>query len=182
MSKKQSLLSIPIEQIAPCILMLRGHRVMIDRDLAALYSVETRILIQAVKRNLYRFPKDFMFQLSKLEFENWISQFVISNSASKMGLRKRPYAFTEQGVAMLSSVLRSPHAVTINVEIMRAFVRMRHFMTSQKEITKELAEVKSFLLKHSNSSDREFKRIWQAIEKLSSPPTQKERQIGFKLS
>ena len=113
------------------ILDLRGQKVIIDRDLAVMYGVETRALNQAVKRNIERFPSDFMFQLDTQEFENWKSQTVTSNS-DKMGLRKRPYAFTELGVAMLSSVLKSPTAIQINISIMRAFVMIRQMVTEAK--------------------------------------------------
>ncbi len=106
------------------ILLIRNQQVMLDRDIAELYGVETRILNQAVKRNMERFPDEFCFQLNKDEFEKWKSQFVISNSI-KMGLRKRPFAFTEQGVAMLSAVLKSDTAVTASIQIMKAFVSMR---------------------------------------------------------
>jgi len=105
---------IPAERIERSILLIRGEKVLLDRDLADLYQVETRVLIQAVKRNIGRFPTDFMFQLSTKELERWRSQFVMSNPAAKMGLRRRPYAFTEQGVAMLSSVLHSERAVDVN--------------------------------------------------------------------
>jgi hypothetical protein len=110
---------IPVERIASAIYLIRGQKVMLDRDLADLYGVETRTLIQAVKRNIERFPDDFMFQLTKEELENWRSQIVISNPDAKMGLRRQPYAFTESGVAMLSSVLRSKRAVQVNIMIMR---------------------------------------------------------------
>src|SRR6478609_9603841 len=113
--------SIPIELIERRIYLIRGHKVMLDRDLAEIYGVETRALIQAVTRNPDRFPSDFMFQLSKEELESWRSQIVMSNPGAKMGLRRPPYAFTELGVAMLSSVLRSDRAVRMNILIMRAF-------------------------------------------------------------
>jgi len=113
------------------ILDIRGQKVILDRDLAAMYGVENRVLNQAVKRNIERFPNDFMFQLDSQEFENWKSQIVISNS-DKMGLRKRPYAFTELGVAMLSSVLKSPTAIQVNIAIVRAFVMMRQMITEAK--------------------------------------------------
>ena len=111
---------IPIEQKEDKIFTVRNQKIMLDRDLAELYQVETRILVQAVKRNIDRFPADFMFQLSKEDLENWKSQIVISNSV-KMGLRKMPYAFTELGVSMLSSVLNSKKAIQVNIQIMRAF-------------------------------------------------------------
>lgn len=116
---------------------IRGCRVMIDRDLAALYGVETRVLNQAVKRNIERFPEDFMFQLTKQEFQDWKSQIVISNSV-KMGIRRTPYAFTELGVAMLSSVLNSKTAIQINMGIMRAFVAVRQAVTHISDVDKRL--------------------------------------------
>ena len=119
-------------KVESLIQVIRGQQVMLDRDLAELYGVETRRLNEQVKRNIERFPEDFMFQLTKEEFENWKSQFATSNSIV-MGARKRPYAFTEQGVAMLSGVLKSPTAVEANIRIMRAFVSMRHFMVNKKK-------------------------------------------------
>lgn len=128
---------VPVERIEHAIYVLRGHRVMLDADLAALYAVKTKVLIQAVKRNARRFPRDFMFQLTTRELANWRSQIVTSNSARKMGLRRAPYAFTEQGVAMLSSVLRSDRAVDVNIEIMRAFVRLRAILASHRGLASE---------------------------------------------
>ena len=113
---------VPIESIVSKIIFLRGEKVLLDRDLAKLYRVQTKVLKQAVRRNIKRFPSDFMFELSKVEFEDWRSQFVTSNS-DKMGLRYKSMAFTEQGVAMLSSVLKSERAIEVNIAIMRAFVR-----------------------------------------------------------
>jgi len=178
MSKKQVSVITP-EQIEQYIYFIRGHKVMLDEDLATLYQVPTKRLNEQVQRNIDRFPKDFAFQLTLKEWYNLKSQFATSRSWG--GRRKRPVAFTEQGVAMLSSVLRSSQAVTVNIEIMRAFVRMRHVLASQKELNKEVAELKSFLLKHSNSSDQEFRRVWQAIEKLSTSPKEEGRRIGFEL-
>lgn len=176
-------MTISAELIEHMVYIVRGNKVLLDRDLAKLYGVETKKLIQAVKRNSERFPEDFMFQLTKSELENWRSHIVTSNLAAKMSLRRCPYAFTEQGVAMLSSILRSPQAAKVNIEIMRAFVRLRHTLASLKDVTKELADVKSFLLKHSHTTDRELKRIWQAFEKLAKPHNNKEqRKIGFDLN
>ena len=121
-----------LEEIKSRIYEIRGQKVILDFDLAKLYGVETRTLNQSVKRNLERFPEDFMFQLTDLEVVNWKSQIVISNSI-KMGLRKNPYAFTEQGVAMLSGVLRSPTAIEVNIRIMRAFVAVRQYLSVQKK-------------------------------------------------
>lgn len=145
MKKGESKSIVPSEWIDQIIYVIRDNKVMLDRDLAALYGVETRVLVQAVKRNISRFPDDFMFQLSKKELENWISQIVISNPNLKMGLRTPPYAFTEQGVAMLSSILRSPQAVKINIEIMRAFIRLRQMLSTQKEMVRELTDLKVFV-------------------------------------
>ena len=185
MKNNQALSIVPAERIERVIYFIRGNKVMLDRDLAALFGVDTRTLTQAVKRNLVRFPVDFMFQLSKKEMGNWMSQIVISNPSLKMGLRKRPYAFTEQGVAMLSSVLRSPQAVVVNIEIMRTFIRLRQALSTQTAMTKEFSDLKSFLLKHSNTNDREFKRVWDAITKLTEPLEQRAKnqsRIGFNLS
>jgi hypothetical protein len=130
-----------LELIETKIYVIRGQRVMLDRDIAAMYGVETRNLNQAVKRNVDRFPEDFMFQLNEAEFENWKSQIVMSNSI-KMGVRRLPYAFTEHGVAMLSSVLKSTTAIQVNINIMRAFVKVRQLIQSTTEPVSELSEIK----------------------------------------
>jgi len=193
---------VSIELIENRIYIIRGQRVMLDQDLARLYGVETRTLNQAVKRNIERFPEDFMFQLNEQDVESLRSQFVIlekkrEGSQSEVGVLRSqfailenegrgkyskylPYAFTEQGVAMLSSVLRSPQAVKVNIEIMRAFVRIRHVLESNKELAKVVLGLRSFMLKNSNKTDQEIKRIWNAIEKLSGPPTE-TRPMGFNL-
>ena len=147
---------------------------MLDFDLAELYGVETRALVQAVKRNQDRFPEDFMFQFTPQEREEWRSQFVMSNFSAKMGLRRRPYAFTEQGVAMLSSVLRSKRAVAVNVEIMRAFVRLREMLSSHKELARRLDDLEK-------QYDQKFRAVFDAIRQLMTPPSssQQKRRIGF---
>jgi hypothetical protein len=166
---------IPAERIERSILVIRGEKVLLDRDLADLYQVETRVLIQAVKRNIGRFPSDFMFQLSTEELERWRSQFVMSNPAARMGLRRRPYAFTEQGVAMLSSVLHSERAVEVNIEIMRAFVRLRQMLASHEELARKLDALEK-------KYDSQFRIVFEAIRQLMAPPTpeQKKRRIGFR--
>jgi hypothetical protein len=126
-SKMMEMDLIARNELQTKIYTLRGFHVMMDRDLAQLYNVETKVLNQAVKRNSERFPSDFRFQLNSEEFENWKSQFVTSN-ADKMGLRRPPYAFTEQGVAMLSAILKSETAITVSIQIMKAFVEMRHYV------------------------------------------------------
>jgi hypothetical protein len=154
------------------IVFLRGERVMLSTDLAALYGVEPRALVQAVKRNLDRFPEDFMFQLTREELGNLKSQFVISSWG---GLRRAsPYAFTEHGVAMLSSVLRGPRAVRVNVEIMRAFVRVRRLLVSDADLARKLADLE-------RKYDAQFKVVFDAIRQLMAPPPKPRRSIGFKV-
>ena len=163
---------IPVERIERVILIVRGHKVMLDTDLAALYEVETRVLVQAVKRNLERFPKDFMFQINNQEVAVLRSQSVISNPPGRGGRRSAPYAFTEQGVAMLSTVLNSPRAIAVNIEIMRAFVRLRLILASNKELARRLDELEA-------KTDAKFKAVFEAIRQLMAPPEKPKRPIGF---
>jgi hypothetical protein len=156
--------------IEQAILVIRGHRVMLDADLAALYGVETGALVRAVKRNAYRFPEDFMFQLTSQEFEILRCQFGISSSWG--GRRHPPYAFTEQGVAMLSSVLRSKRAAQVNVEIMRAFVRLRRILADNAGLARRLDELEK-------KYDVQFKAVFDAIRGLMQPPEPKKKRIGF---
>ncbi len=181
MKKDQSLCISNINQIENFIYIIRNHRVMLDKDLAMLYGVKTKALKQSVKRNIERFPLDFMFELSKEELKNWRSQIVTSNSKIKMGIRRKPYVFTEQGVAMLSSVLRSKQAVKVNIEIMRAFVKLRHILSEHKNLAKKIEELQSFMLKNSQKNDQEFRKVWNAIKKLMTPESD-NRKIGFKLN
>ena len=166
---------IPQHIIESKIYLLRGKKVMLDRELAILYGVETRTLNQAVRRNINRFPEDFMFQLTKKEMENWKSQIVISNK-DKMGLRKRPYAFTENGVAMLSSVLSSKRAVEVNIRIMRTFTRLREMILTHKDLAHKLAQLERKIDKH----DDEIKVIFNAIRQLMTPLETKKKKIGFR--
>lgn len=156
------------------ILTIRGLKVMLDRDLASLYGVETRALKQAVRRNHKRFPSDFMFELTHEEFMEWRSQFVMSKSDA-MGLRHAPMVFTEQGVAMLSSVLRSEQSIQVNIAIMRAFVRMRQMLSSVKELSGKFKELEGRLDGH----DKEIGAIMEAIRRLMAPPPASARKIGF---
>ncbi|MBO7053927.1 MAG: ORF6N domain-containing protein [Bacteroidales bacterium] len=135
MNNLQPVQPISVDNIKTKIYEFRGQKVMLDRDLAALYQVETKRLNEAVKRNILRFPADFMFQLNDSEFQNWKSQFATSNSI-KMGARKKPYAFTELGIAMLSSVLSSEIAIQVNIQIMRAFVTIKKSLTSKEIVLK----------------------------------------------
>jgi len=148
---------IPEERIEKAILLIRGRKVLLSHDLAGLYGVETRVLVQAVKRNLDRFPDDFMFQLSAEEFANLKSQIVTSSWGGSR--RARPYAFTEQGVAMLSSVLRSPQAVQVNIAIMRAFVRLREMFATHEDLVRRLQELEK-------KYDGQFQVVFEAIRQL----------------
>ncbi len=158
------------ERVEDIITLIRGEKVILDRDLAVLYGVETKVLIQAVKRNITRFPADFMFQLNRRESSCLTSQIVTSNGRG--GTRHRPYAFTEQGVAMLSSVLRSTRAVKVNIEIMRAFVRLRRMLASHAELARKLDELE-------RRYDAQFRVVFEAIRELMAPPEPDRPQIGF---
>jgi hypothetical protein len=164
---------VPVERVENAILFIRGQKVMLDVDLARLYRVSTKVFNQAVRRNQDRFPADFAFQLSNLEFHSLRSQIVTSNRRG--GRRYRPYAFTEQGVAMLSSVLRSRRAVQVNIEIMRAFVRLRRMLASNEELARKLAALE-------RKYDAQFKVVFDAIRELMHSPTPKRRRIGFIVS
>jgi hypothetical protein len=160
---------IPPERIERAILLLRGQKVMVDADLAALYAVETGQLVRAVKRNAGRFPVDFAFQLSTQEFTDLKCQTGISSSWG--GRRTRPWVFTEQGVAMLSSVLRSKRAVQVNIEIMRTFVRLRELLASHADLARRLDELE-------RKYDKQFAVVFDAIRQLMAPP-QTPREIGY---
>ncbi len=161
------------EAIEHKIYLIRGHKVMFDKDLAKLYNVSTGRLNEQVKRNIKRFPGDFMFQLTKEEFENLISQIAISSWG---GTRKLPFGFTEQGVAMLSSVLNSERAIQVNIVIMRAFVKLKQILSMNKELAYKLAELERKIEKH----DEDIQAIFEAIRQLmASPPIKPKPQIGF---
>jgi len=174
--KKQTTDLIPPEVIENRIYLIRSHKVMLDSDLAELYGVETRALVQGVKRNLDRFPEDFMFQLTREELELWRSQIVISNPAARMALRRPPYAFTEQGVAMLSSVLRSDRAVKVNIAIMRAFARLRQFLALHKDLARQIEALERKDAEH----DARFRIVFDAIRELTEEAPKPRRRIGFK--
>ena len=168
------------------IVTLREQRVMLDADLAELYGVETRVLVQAVKRNLTRFPEDFMFQFSADEFAALRSQTVTSNTAGRGGRRTAPYAFTEQGVAMLSSVLGSARAIAVNIEIMRTFVRVRALAATHSDLAKRLAELEdkteAIAMQHdtfSRNTRNQLKQVFDALRDLMTPPDPPKRPIGF---
>jgi len=158
------------EVVEQKVLLIRGHKVLLSLDLANLYEVEHKVLMQAVRRNHDRFPDDFMFQLTKGEFTILKSQFVTSSWG---GIRKLPFAFTEQGVAMLSSVLHSKRAIRVNIEIMRAFVRLRALLSTHKELARKLEELEK-------KYDEQFAVVFRAIRELMAPPQPPpRRRIGF---
>lgn len=173
MRPKQSL--IAEESVERRIFLIRGRKVMLSTDLAELYGVEPRALVQAVKRNRERFPEDFMFQLKMGEFDSLKSQIVTSSWG---GLRRAtPYAFTEQGVAMLSSVLRSRRAIQVNITIMRAFVNLRAMVAANKALANKLAELEHKVASH----DGHIRSLFEAIRQLMSAPSSSERRIGFEV-
>jgi len=162
---------IPIERIRQSILMIRGHRVMLDRDLASLYGVETRVLNQAVKRNIKKFPPDFMFELTREEIMR-VSQIVIS---SDIKYSNNVYAFTEQGVAMLSGILNSDRAIEVNVAIMRTFVQLRNILASHEDLARKLNELEK-------KYDEQFSIVFDAIRQIMTPPNPPKRKIGFNIA
>ena len=164
---------VPVERIAQSIRWIRGQKVLFDSDLAVLYGVQTKNLNKAVKRNAERFPADFMFQLTAEELRSLRFQF--GTSKARGGRRYHPYAFTEQGVAMLSSVLNSERAVKVNVAIMRAFVKLRETLDTNRELARKFAELEQRVGKH----DEEIAAILEAIRQLMAPPEKPRREIGF---
>ena len=179
---------VPIERIAESIRWIRGHKVLLDSDLALLYGVATKVLNQAVKRNRERFPDDFMFQLNANETGFLRSQFVtlekgrrtnwsqiVTSSGKHRGKRYRPYAFTEQGIAMLSTVLNSNRAIKVNIAIMRAFVKLRHILESNRELAQKFSELERRVGKH----DDEIAAILEAIRQLMAPSEKPRREMGF---
>ncbi|MEW6457006.1 MAG: ORF6N domain-containing protein [Acidobacteriota bacterium] len=164
---------VPIEQIERKICFIRGKKIMLSTHLAELYEVEVRVLIQAVKRNIERFPEDFMFQLNEQEYKILKSQIVISSWGGAR--RARPYAFTEQGVAMLSSVLHSERAIHVNIAIMRAFIRLREILSAHKELAHKLTELERKI----ERQEEKIKAIFDAIRQLMTPPQKPRKMIGF---
>lgn len=164
---------ISSERIENKIYLIRGQKVMLDRDLAELYGVPTKVLNQAVRRNSGRFPEDFMFVLSEAELKNWRSQFVTSNS-EKMGMRYLPLAFTEQGVAMLSSVLKSERAIAVNIQIIRTFSKLRAMIAENDELRRKLEVMEK-------QYDQQFKIVFDALRRLLDDNAKQTTEIGFKV-
>ncbi len=170
---------IPAEEIARAILVVRGQRVLIDAELAALYGVATKVLLQAVKRNRKRFPRDFMVQLTATEWTALRSQFVTLKPGRGQHRKYMPYAFTEQGVAMLSSVLNSDRSIAVNIQIMRAFVQLRGLLASNRELARRFAQLEARIDKKLSDHDEAITAILSAIRQLMNPPASKRRGIGF---
>lgn len=175
MNKMNSELIIPDEIVMNKIYLIRGQKVMLDRDLAELYQVETKGLKQAVKRNINRFPMDFMFEMNKTELENWRSQNVTSNS-DKMGLRYSPFCFTEHGVLMLSSVLKSKRAIEVNIKIMRIFVRFRKMLTENTDLRLAIEQLEKKTENNTKNIEVVFRYMDELIEKKKTP----RKLIGYK--
>jgi hypothetical protein len=175
MAQANTSMAIAEGRIINKIYLIRSKKVMLDRDLAELYGVETRVLNQAVRRNKNRFPYDFMFQLTTKELEDWKSQTVISNK-ERMGLRKPPLAFTEQGVAQLSSVLNSETAIAVNIQIIRIFTRMRELLLRHKDILLKLEQLERQVVQNSD----DIRMIFAALKELLNSPTEPRPRIGFR--
>ena len=170
---------IPDELVMNKIYLIRGQKVMLDRDLAVLYNVDTKVLNQAVRRNVKRFPKDFMFRLTKKEWESLRSQFVTLETGRGKYSKYLPFAFTEQGISMLSSVLSSETAIRVNIQIIRVFTRMREMIMTHKDILLQLEKIEKKLSGHDDDIQLIFKYLKQLLTSPEQPPRQK---IGFKLN
>lgn len=166
---------VPDEVITSKIYLIRNQKVMIDRDIAELYGVETKRLKEAVRRNIARFPEDFMFEMTKEEFENWRTQFATSKS-DQIGLRYAPFCFTEPGVTMLSCILNSETAIRVNIQIIRVFTRMREMLLTNKDILLKLEKLERTAMSH----DEELKLIFKYLRELLNPPEEPRKEIGFK--
>jgi hypothetical protein len=176
MAKAKSSIIIADEVIINKIYTIRGKKVMIDRDLAELYAVETKVLKQAVRRNANRFPSDFMFEMNKKEFKNWRSQIVSSTKGAKMGLRYAPFCFTEQGATMLSCILNTQRAVAVNIQIIRIFTKLREMLVSHKDILLKLEQLEKKVTGH----DEDIQMIFEALKQLLDPPQKPRSRIGYR--
>jgi hypothetical protein len=175
--KKQYLPTLPDETIISKIYLIRGQKVMIDRDLAQLFGLATKVLKQAVKRNINRFPTDFMFEMTEEEFQIWRSQFVTSKS-DIIGLRYTPFCFTEQGVTMLSCVLNSQRAIDTNIRIIRVFTKMREMILAHKDILLKLEQFEKQVVKNAD----DIQLIFETLKQLFTAPQEPRTRIGFKIS
>lgn len=179
MVKKESVLVVPDEVVMNKIYVIRNQKVMLDRDLAELYQVETKVLKQSVKRHLKRFPDDFMFEMTESELNNWRSQFVTSKS-DRMGMRYLPFCFTEQGVAMLSGILSSDRAIAVNIQIMRIFTKIRQMLTDNTELRLDIEKIKKKLDNQDKNMEIVFRYLDELLEKKENPKPR--TKIGYKMS
>jgi phage regulator Rha-like protein len=163
---------IPVERIKDCIYLIRNNKVMFDKDLAKLYGVETGALVRAVKRNIGRFPEDFMFQLTKEEYTGFLRCQIGISKEERGGRRYLPYVFTEQGVAMLSSVLRSTRAIQVNIAIMRTFVKLREILASNELLRRKIESME-------RKYDEQFKAVFSVLEKMLAEPEKPKQPFGF---
>jgi phage regulator Rha-like protein len=175
MAKSTKIIAVADEAIMNKIYLIRGQKVMIDRDLAELYEVETKRLKEAVRRNASRFPKDFMFEMNKKEFEIWRTQNATSKE-DKQGLRYAPFCFSEQGVTMLSCVLNSDRSIEVNIQIIRIFTKMKEMLLTHKDILLQLQKIENKLIAH----DADIRLIFGYLKKLVNPPQEPRQRIGFK--
>lgn len=184
MAKEIRLIGVAEETIISKIYLIRGQKVMIDRDLAELYGVETKRLKEAVRRNMSRFPPDFLFEMNRKEFEDWRTQ-IASSKEDKRGLRYAPFCFTEQGVTMLSCVLNSKRAIAVNIQVIRVFAKMRELLLTHKDILVKLEQIEKTLLKQGvrmNKHEENIQVIFEALKKLLNPPREPRPRIGFRRS
>ena len=173
--KNNFIITVPPERLLHHIYIIRGKKVMLDKDLASLYGIETKRLKEQVRRNRNRFPADFMFELNKKEFENWRSQFATSNSEI-MGMRHAPFAFTEHGILMLSSILNTDRAIKVNIRIMRIFIKMREMLHTHKALLEKLEQLEKKVTGHDDS----IKLIFQSLRRFLQNQNPPRRRIGFR--
>jgi hypothetical protein len=178
MAKESKTLIVPDEIVMGKIYRVRDQKVMLDRDLAELYGVETKVLKQAVRRNRQRFPQDFMFEMNKQELTNWRSHYVTSKEGDKMGLRYAPFCFIEQGVTMLACILNSERAIAVNIQIIRIFTRLQEMILTHKDILLKLEQIEQKVTAH----DQDIKLIFDYLKQLLTPPQEPRPQIGYKIS
>ena len=173
--KNNFIITVPEERLLHHIYIIRGKKVMLDKDLASLYGIETKRLKEQVRRNRNRFPADFMFELNKKEFENWRSQFATSNSEI-MGMRHAPFAFTEHGILMLSSILNTDRAIKVNIRIMMIFIKMREMLHTHKALLEKLEQLEKKVTGHDDS----IKLIFQSLRRFLQNQNPPRRRIGFR--
>ncbi len=180
MSKESVSLVLSDDVVVNKIYFIRGQKVMLDRDLAELYGVETKVLKQSVRRNIARFPEDFMFEMSTIELEDWRSQFVTSNS-DRQGLRYLPFCFTEQGITMISCILNSERAIHVNIQVIRIFTRIRQFITDNAELRLEVEKIKKKLDNHGKNMEVVFRYLDELLATREKPVASR-KTIGYKIT